>query len=285
MKTKGIVPGVFVAILFMSACRGGRGDTGPASSPQPSTLLVTLDTTRADSIGPEASGIETPAFNALAARGLRFRQAYATVPETLPSHTSIMTGLYPAGHGVHENARTLAADHPLLAEQLQKAGYKTTAFVSSFILSRRFGLVRGFDVYDDGSAPGASERSAAETTAAALAELQKPASGLRFMWVHYFDPHAPYTPPAAFVSRYRNSPYLGEIAAVDQELGRLAAAFEAQLKQAHGAVAIIVVADHGEGLGDHGEMQHGNLLYQATMHVPLVVVGPGVTPGVTDIPV
>jgi choline-sulfatase len=286
MKTKGIVPGVLAAIMVMTACRGAGGREGDLpSSPPSSILLVTLDTTRADSIGPEATGIDTPAFNALAARGLRFRQAYATVPETLPSHTSMMTGLYPAGHGVHENGRTLPANHAVLAEQLQNAGYRTTAFVSSFILSRRFGLARGFELYDDGSAPGQSERSAPDTTAAALAELQRPATGPRFMWVHYFDPHAPYTPPAEFLSRYPKAPYVAEIAAVDRELGRLVAAFDTQVKRERGTAAVIVVADHGEGLGDHGEMQHGNLLYQSTMHVPLIVVGPGVTAGVTDVPV
>jgi arylsulfatase A-like enzyme len=115
----------------------------------PSILLVTLDTTRADAIGPDARGLDTPGFNALVARGRRFRQAYATAPETLPSHSSMMTGLYPGGHGVHENARYLAGAHPVLAARLKEAGYRTAAFVSSFILSRRFGLARGFDVYDD----------------------------------------------------------------------------------------------------------------------------------------
>src|SRR4051812_26353259 len=118
MITKGIVPAVLAALALSGACRGGS-ETGPARAPQrpPSILLVTMDTTRADSIGPGASGVDTPSFNALAARGRVYTQAYATVPETLPSHTSIMTGLYPAGHGIHENARTLSPAHPVIAEQ------------------------------------------------------------------------------------------------------------------------------------------------------------------------
>src|SRR6476620_10611887 len=137
--------------LLTAGCQSRTAQAPRASAeptPRPSLLLVTLDTTRADSIGPDATGVETPAFNAIAARGVRFRHAYAAVPETLPSHSSIMTGLYPAGHGVHENARFLESRHPVLAERLKAAGYRTAAFVSSFVLSRRFGLQRGFDVFD-----------------------------------------------------------------------------------------------------------------------------------------
>ncbi len=245
-------------------------------------MLVTLDTTRADAIGPEATHIETPAFDALAERAGRFRQAYTTVPETLPAHSSIMTGLYPAGHGVHENARHLARDHPVLAERLRRAGYHTAAFVSSFVLARRFGLARGFDLYDDELPAGQAERPARETTDRALAYLGREARQPLFLWVHYFDPHHPYEPPEPFRSRYADRPYLGEVAAMDEQLGRVARAFE---QQAAGPIAIAVVGDHGEGLGDHGEAQHGRLLYQATMHVPLLLLGPGLQPGVSDTPV
>ena len=272
--------------LLASACGPAMGpEPGPSGGPaagHPSILLVTLDTTRADAIGPEASGIETPAFNALARRGRRFRQAYATVPETLPSHTSMMTGLYPAGHGVHQNARSLATTHPVLAERLQGAGYRTVALVSSFVLARRFGLARGFDVYDDELAAGRAERGALETTERALALIGRNTGQPLFLWVHYFDPHAPYAPPEPFRSRFAARPYLGEIAAMDVQLGRLVPAFE---QRATGPVAIAIAADHGEGLGDHGESQHGNLLYQSTMHVPLVLIGPGITPGTADTPV
>jgi choline-sulfatase len=249
---------------------------------RPSILLVTLDTTRADAIGPEAAGIETPAFDALGARGRRFRQAYATVPETLPSHSSLMTGLYASGHSVRENARYLPQDRPVLAQRLARAGYRTAAFVSSFVLDRRFGLVRGFGHYDDELPPGRSERTARETTDRAVAWLGTRAPGPLLLWVHYFDPHAPYEPPDPYRSRYAQRPYLGEVAAMDEQLGRVVAAFEGAAVGPH---AIVVVGDHGEGLGDHGESQHGNLLYQSTMWVPLLLVGPGVTAGVSDEPV
>ncbi|HMF61826.1 MAG TPA: sulfatase-like hydrolase/transferase, partial [Vicinamibacterales bacterium] len=149
MNAKGIVHALPAVLVLVSACASPPAPDRAAPAVRPSILLVTMDTTRADSIGPDAVGIETPAFNALAARGQRFRAAYATIPETLPSHTSMMTGLYPAGHGVHENARILSSTHPVLADQLEKSGYRTAAFVSSFVLARRFGLARGFDVYDD----------------------------------------------------------------------------------------------------------------------------------------
>ena len=246
---------------------------------RPSILLVTLDTTRADAVGPSAPGVETPAFNALAARGRLFTRAYATVPETLPSHASMMTGLYPAGHGIHENARTLDAAHPLLAERLKAAGYETAAFVSSFVLARRFGLGRGFEIYDDVEH---AERTARETTDRAIAHLEGATSKPRLVWVHYFDAHAPYVPPEPFRSRYAKNPYLGEVAEVDQHLGRLVEAFE---RTAKGPIAILVAGDHGEGLGDHGESQHGNLAYESTMRVPFVLVGPNVPTGAVDTPV
>jgi choline-sulfatase len=267
-----------------AGCRGRddptRASTGRPAE-RPSLLLVTLDTTRADAIGPEAKDVETPAFDALAARGRRFRQAYAPVPETLPAHASLMTGLYPAGHGVHENARSLRGDYPVLAERLGRSGYGTAAFVSAFALARRFGLARGFDVYDDAWEPARAERSSRETTDRALAYVRAAPRRPFFLWVHYYDPHAPYAPPEPFKTRYARDPYRGEVAAMDEQLGRLVAGVEA----GGGPIAIVVVGDHGEGRGEHGEAQHGRLLYQGTVHVPLLLVGPGVAPGVEDEPV
>ncbi|HKR62374.1 MAG TPA: sulfatase-like hydrolase/transferase [Thermoanaerobaculia bacterium] len=262
-------------LLIVVAFACAKHETPAPTVARPSILLVTLDTTRADVIG-----ADTPSLNALAARGLVFRQAYTTVPQTLPAHSSIMSGLYPAGHGVHENARFLPASTPLLAERLHAAGYRTAAFVSAFALARRFGLARGFDVYDEEEREGRAERTAAETNERVLAFLRQRSAEPLFLWVHYYDPHFPYTPPEPYASRYAKNPYRGEVAFMDEQLGRLIAAFSAA-----GPVAIAVVGDHGEGLGEHGEEQHGNLLYQATMHVPLILVGPGVAHSFSDTPV
>lgn len=269
--------------LAASACGGGPAQSPPPSTQvRPSMLLVTLDTTRADAIGPDARDVATPAFNAIAARGRRFTQAYSAVPETLPSHASMLTGLYPGGHGVHENGRTVPAAQALLAEQLKQSGYRTAAFVSSFSLARRFGLARGFDVYDDEQTVGGLERTSRDTTDRAVAFLSQGGGAPLFLWVHYFDPHTPYEPPEPYRSRYRAKPYLGEVAAMDEQVGRLVQEFEQRLG---GPRAIVVVSDHGEGLGDHGESTHGALLYQSTMHVPMALVGPGVAPGVASEPV
>lgn len=284
------VVGVAASIgLALPAC-DGAGPAATSVAPRPSILLITLDTTRADAVGPGAIGVSTPAFNAVAARGRRFQQAYATVPETLPSHTSMLSGLYPAAHGVHENARFVSENTPLVAADLKAAGYRTSAFVSSFVLARRFGLARGFDVYDDELPAGRAERSASGTVDRALAELGAVGGGgaqpPRFMWVHLNDPHAPYSPPEPFRTEFAKNLYLGEIAAMDHEIGRVVSAFEVSAAaNANGPVAIIIVADHGEGLGEHGESEHGHLLYQSTMHVPLVVVGPEVARGDVAMPV
>ena len=261
-----------VALVVFAGC--SKTETPPAVQ-RPSILLVTLDTTRADAIGPE-----TPSFNALARRGMVFQQAYATTPQTLPSHTSMMTGLYPAGHMVHENGRYVSDRTPLVAEQLRAQGYRTAAFVSAFALARRFGLARGFQLYDEDFGTDRVERTAEETTDRVLRFLETPSEEPLFLWVHYYDPHYPYTPPPAFLARHAKNPYRGEVAAMDEQLGRLIAAFEKR-----GSSAIVITGDHGEGLGDHGEAQHGNLLYQSTMHVPLAIAGPGFPPGTTDAPV
>src|SRR3954469_18704792 len=186
--------------LLAAAC---RRESAPPTIQRPSILFVTLDTTRADAAGPEAVGVTTPSFNALAARGRRFRWAYAAVPQTLPSPTSMLPGLYPAGHGVHENARHVADTQTLISERLHAAGYRTAAFVSSFALAKRFGLARGFDIYDDELPGGRPERNAQETTDRAIEFLRASGVGSRrsetssssdtrhptpdtplFLWVH-----------------------------------------------------------------------------------------------------
>lgn len=274
--TPAVIRSLALVLVLLTACSRTETPQPASSAPKPSILLVTLDTTRFDAVG-EA----TPAFTALTARGRNYTQAYAPVPQTLPSHASMLTGLYPAGHGVRENGRFLDPKQPLLAEKLSGSGYRTAAFVSAFALAKRFGLARGFEVYDEEFGADAAERSAVDTTEKALAWMRGVPEGPVFLWVHYYDPHYPYTPPEPYRSRFAQNPYLGEVAAMDEQLGRLIAAFE----QRGGEHAILVASDHGEGLGEHGEAQHGNLVYQPMMHVPLVIVGPGVSPATVDEPV
>jgi arylsulfatase A-like enzyme/Tfp pilus assembly protein PilF len=276
---------LFLAVVAGFAACSPEEPRKVASSeaPKPSILFVTLDTTRADRLGLESSEFETPHLDALAARGLYFSHAYSTAPMTLPAHASMFTGQYPADHGVHENGRYVPEDRPLLAERLQERGYTTAAFVSGYPLSREFGLSRGFDHFDDEFGESEVERDAASTTDRALAYLERGNAEPVFLWVHYFDPHEPYDPPEPFRSRYETDLYQGEIAFMDRELGRLMAGFEA--RTSGGGSRFIVVADHGEGLGDHGEALHGNLLYQGVMRVPLVVAGSGISSGRMDEPV
>jgi arylsulfatase A-like enzyme/Tfp pilus assembly protein PilF len=249
----------------------------------PSILLVTLDTTRADRLGLETDVVETPALDALAARGQVFSQAYTTAPMTLPAHTSILTGRYPSEHGIHENGRRFTDSESLVASRLQQRGYRTAAFVSAFPLAAEFGLASGFDRYDDNFGDDNAERPANQTTDSTLAYLERGGTGPLFLWVHYFDPHEPYEPPEPYRSKYPEDPYLGEIAFMDQELGRLVNAFEARFEAT--PYRILVTGDHGEGLGDHGEALHGNLLYQGVMRVPLIVVGSGISAGKVAVPV
>ncbi len=268
-----------MGLLMLAAC-GGASSLPQAQAPW--ILLVTLDTTRADVMTPDVA----PAFTRLAAEGRRFSRAQATVPETLPSHTSMMTGLYPAGHGIHENGRAVGDTEPLLASELKGAGYQTSAVVSSYVLTRRYGLSRGFDTYNDALGAGANEQAAGETSRKAREAIGAfDAARPAFLWVHFFDAHAPYAPPEPYRSRFANQAYRGEVAYADAESGAVIEAFRAAARAAGREAAIIVASDHGEGLGEHGEAFHGHLVYQPTMHVPLVVVGPGVTAGVEDTPV
>ncbi len=270
---------VALALVGCSQEDGSSASKGLPDGERPAILLITLDTTRADRLGIESSSVKTPHLKALAERGLYFTQAYSTTPTTLPSHTSMLTGLYPTEHGIRENGRRVGGQLKLLATRLKGLGYHTAAFVSGFPLAQQFGLARGFDKYDDAFTGTANERSAALTTDAVLEHLAL-ARAADFLWVHYFDAHAPYEPPEPFVSQYPDSPYSGELAYMDAEVGRLLAAFAARFSER--PRKIIVVGDHGEGLGDHGEALHGNLLYQATLRVPLIIAGDGINPGSVD---
>jgi arylsulfatase A-like enzyme len=250
----------------------------------PSVLLITLDTTRADSIGcygRENAG--TPHMDALAERGTLFERVLAPVPITLPSHTSLMTGSYPPYHGVRDNGMySVAPELHTLAEEFTASGRRTAAFVSAFPLLATFGLDAGFEVYDDKVAVDAGgrsgllmERSSGTTVDHATLWLEHLGRDESFFtWVHLFDPHFPYEPAAPFGEQFASDPYQGEIAAVDAAIGRLLKSLEdaGRLED----TIIVVTADHGEGRGEHGEDTHSMLVYDSTLHVPLILAGPGV---------
>lgn len=269
--------GLLLALAF-AGCGGGaeRSDV----------LLVTIDTLRADRVGCYGhEGAHTPALDGLAARGIRYAQCQAPGPVTLPSHATILSGQLPPGHGVRNNGSYALPDGvPTLATVLRGEGYRTGAFVAALPLERRFGLARGFDHYDD-ALPGEAglafhfrERPAAQVVERALAWLRaQPGDQPAFVWVHFFEPHAPYTPPGRWARQLPGEPYDGEVAAADDALGELLRGFAA----ARGAEPLVVAtSDHGEGLGDHGEATHALFLYQSTLHVPLLLAGPGLPAGV-----
>ena len=270
---------------LLAPCRAEAPGEAGAADARPSILLVTLDTLRADRL---AQGGPMPRLWELAARGVLFQNAHAQVPLTLPSHTSILTGRGVESHGVQDNlGYVLRQEVPTVAALLAEAGYATAAFVGGYPLVRSFGLARGFEVYDDrmtrtppGARSGHTERRAAEVVDAALDWLRG-ARAPSFAWVHLYDAHDPYEAPASF-ARGDLSPYDAEVAYVDHELGRLLAGTRTAVP---GRPWTIVTADHGEALGEHGEATHGVFLYEATLHVPLVVVPPDGAAAVSRTPV
>src|SRR6266478_5196547 len=256
-----------------------------AGSPQkqastPNVFLVTIDTLRADHVrcyGDEH--IQTPALDSLAKDGFRFQQAFTPSPITNTSHATILTGLLPSSHGVTDFAVPLAASHPTLAELLKKKGYQTAAFIGAVILDSKSlapGLDRGFDFYDNfpEHSPsnlrwGRVERRGMDVVHRAQTWLAAHPAGPHFVWVHLYDPHDPYEPPAPYSETYKDRLYDGEIAYADSALGH----FLAYLKKQgwYEGSLIVVVGDHGEGLGEHHEDTHGIFLYDSTTHVPLLV--------------
>jgi arylsulfatase A-like enzyme/Flp pilus assembly protein TadD len=258
------------------------GETpAPRASSRTSLLLVTLDTLRADRVGAYgAADARTPNLDRLAREGVRFAHAVSPVPLTLPAHASIMTGLLADRHGLRNNgAGRLAQDIPTLTGRLAAAGYRTSAFIGAFVLDRRFGLDRGFDHYDDevprsagGIAALEAERPAREVTDRALAWLREAPEQPFFAWVHLYDAHAPYEPPEPFRSALPGRPYDGEVAAVDAEVGRLMS--ELTRLGLDRSTLVAVVGDHGEALGEHGELTHGLLLYEGSLSVPCLLRAP-----------
>ena len=269
-----------MVLLLLAGC--GRA-VAPAPIQKPNVLLITIDTLRADRVG---RGL-TPAIDGLAARGVRFTAARSTAPLTLPSHTSIMTGTPPPENGVRVNGVTLGT-RPTLARAFHDGGYRTGAFVGAYVLDRRFGLSGGFDTYDDrvqrdpsGAARLEAERRGDIVVDAALQWLAGRGGDAFFAWVHLYDPHAPYNPPQEFLARAGGDAYNGEVAFADAQVGRLLEWLRTSGQAERTIVA--VTGDHGEGLGDHGELTHGMLAYDSTLRVPLVLSLPP-NGGSSDIP-
>jgi arylsulfatase A-like enzyme/Flp pilus assembly protein TadD len=266
--------GFFIVMALVFALDAASGSVPTA----PDLVLITLDTVRADVLGAYGGAARTPVLDGIAARGVRFEQAMSPVPLTLPAHGTMLTGLDPAESGLRDNGvAALPKSIPTIAEALRARGYSTIAVVGSRVLDRRFGLERGFDTYDDRMLAerlgefGYAERPAREVVDVALAAAARAAPNRPlFLWVHFYDPHAPYEGSA---SNPRDR-YHQEIEAVDREIGRLLQSLRPDRPR-----WVVAVADHGESFGEHGENEHGYLLHQPTLHVPLLVQGPDLPKG------
>ena len=275
---------------FAQAAPGKAAQAKPQAAPavrrlnvaKPSVILITIDTLRADHVGCYgAQTVKTPTLDALAHDGVVFERAISQVPLTWPSHAVILTGTYPFQNGVQDfTGQPLAPQFRSVAQAFKQAGYATGAVVSAFVLDRSWGLARGFDFYDDAFSAetfqqkdiGLVDRRAGESVAHAIAWLKKTPRRPFFLWLHLYDPHSPYDPPEPFRTEYSSHLYDGEIAYADHELGSLMA----WLRQNHlyDSSLIVALSDHGESLGEHGEDEHGFFLYNATVHVPLIVKPP-----------
>ena len=272
-----IIPLILCWLLAAAAAIGGDGR--PETS-RKDVFLITIDTLRSDHVGCYGyQKIQTPAIDELAKQGIRFTQAFTPSPITNTSHTSILTGLLPSSHGVSDFGVLLTPNHSTLAEILNKEGYRTAAFIGSVILDSRTlapGLDRGFEFYDNfpektetKSRWGRLERRGMDVVARAETWLNAHDAAPHFVWVHLYDPHDPYEPPPPYSDVYKDRLYDGEIAYADSALGH----FVMYLKKRswYEEALVIVVGDHGEGLGEHGEDTHGIFLYDSTTHVPLIL--------------
>ena len=282
-----------IAFLLVSGC-GAGAKSAPAGA---NALLITIDTLRADHLGCYGyAPASTPGIDGMARSGVLFRRVHAHNVVTLPSHANVLTGLYPVVHGVHDNTGfRVPKNVETVASMLKAKGFACGAFVGAFPVDSRFGLDRGFDIYDDfyGDATGASdfrfvERRAEDVVTPFLEWLDsrpRPAGASRgnppvrwFAWVHLYDPHSPYDPPEPFKAKFSAAPYDGEIAYADSQVGRLLS--HLRDKGWMDSTYTVLTSDHGEGLGDHNEATHGIFTYESTLRVPLVVIGPAVQPRV-----
>jgi arylsulfatase A-like enzyme/Tfp pilus assembly protein PilF len=288
-------------VLLVAAIFLFRDQTLAKSSPvgkvPPNVVLVTIDTVRADHVGCYgAPDVQTPTMDTLASDGIVFDNAIAQVPLTLPSHAVILTGMYPFQNGVQDfTGRPLDKRFATVTQVFKARGYATGAVVSAFVLDQSWGLARGFDLYDDAFSPeaysqrgeraGMVERSGEVTVTRALDWLNKTSRPF-FLWLHLYDPHSPYNPPEPYRDQYRTHPYDGEIAYADHELGRLITWLKGS--RLYDNTLIVVLSDHGESLGEHGEKEHGFFVYKSTVRIPLIIKPPasaGLRPGRVSRPV
>ncbi|MGQ9579170.1 MAG: sulfatase-like hydrolase/transferase [Candidatus Aminicenantales bacterium] len=275
---------IFSLISFFLAGHLTLG--GAIRNEKANVLLVTIDTLRTDRLSCYSDRyLKTANIDRLAQKGIVFERAFAHNPLTLPSHVNIMLGTTPLYHGVSENARSKVSEEFLtLAEFLKANGYMTAAFIGAFPLDSRFGLNQGFDTYDEsypaksGAAFVYPERRAEKVIENALSWLAGiPAGKKWFCWIHLWDPHAPYWPPEPYATRFKNDPYTGEVAYVDEQVGKLFDFLEKNHLEER--TLIILTGDHGEALGEHGEATHGYFAYNSTIWIPLIVAGPGIKQG------
>src|SRR3982751_1126231 len=245
-------------------------------------VIITLDTTRADRMGAYGNKeVETPAFDRLAREGVLFDQAVSVAPLTLPAHSSMFTGKFPPEHGVRDNGGFfLGPEQVTLAEILKSRGYRTGGFVAAYVLDSKWGISQGFDTYFDkfdlseakGVSLGAIQRPANEVVDQALPWIESAHGQPFFAWIHLYDAHSPYRPPEPFATKYKGHPYNGEIAFTDSQVARVIQSLES-----HGLydrTVVMVLGDHGESLGDHGEAAHGFFIYNSVTHVPFVIRAP-----------
>jgi arylsulfatase A-like enzyme/Flp pilus assembly protein TadD len=279
-----------VAAWRMPTLRPVRGPSGTVLGRLPAgisvsdlnVVLITLDTTRADRIGAYGfTGIETPNLDRLAREGVLFENATAAAPLTLPAHSSLFTAKLPPQHGVRDNGGFfLDPRQTTLAEMLKARGHRTGAFVGAYVLDSKWGLNKGFDTYFDdfdlsrytAISLGAIQRPGNEVVDHGLQWLEQVGDARFFAWMHLYDPHTPYDPPEPFKTRYRDRPYLGEIAFADAQIGRVLSYLEA--RHLLDTTIVVVTGDHGESLSEHGEATHGFFVYESTVHVPLIVRAP-----------
>jgi arylsulfatase A-like enzyme/tetratricopeptide (TPR) repeat protein len=245
-------------------------------------ILITVDTLRADKVGCYGNHqVKTPAMDLFASRGVRFEDCISQAPLTLPSHTTLMTGTLPVFHGIRDNGGFVVPSGLVtMAETFKDKGYDTAAFVAAYVLDSKWGLNQGFDTYFDNFdlsrfekiSLGEVQRPGNEVMDEALGWLEQKKKGKFFAWIHLYDPHTPYKPPEPFASEYPLNPYLGEIAFTDTQLARLWDFIERN--GLRDDLFLVLAADHGESLGEHGEMTHGFFIYQASLHVPLIIATP-----------